>query len=93
MLDLLHNHALDVVLAVVYLIAAVYVLVRRKHGASHRRHVCWLAWFLLVVLGGSCISLLLHPDRIGLLDACREILLCVFVFRARGDMARLLRSE
>jgi len=77
----------------VYLIAAVYVLVRRKHGASHRRHVCWLAWLLLVVLGGSAISLLLHPDRIGLLDACREILLCVFVFRARGDMAQLFRSE
>lgn len=89
---MLHNpFALVALLA--YFAAAVCLLMYRKNGARHRQEVSWLAWVLLVMLGGSAIELALNARAVGFFDAGRAVLLSLFIFGVRGNVARLLRSE
>lgn len=76
-----------------YFAAIVRLLMYRKNGARHRRDVSWLAWLLLVTLAGSAIEQALHAAAVGLFDAGRAVLLALFIFGVRGNVARLLRSE
>lgn len=73
--------------------AALCLLLYRKDGARHRHHVSWIAWALLVTLGGSAIELLLNPKAVGLFEAMQAVTLFLFIFGARGNVARLLWSE
>ncbi|MFP3567302.1 phage holin family protein [Paraburkholderia sp. SIMBA_030] len=75
-----------------YSVAALCILVYRRDGARHRRHVSWFAWLLLVMLGGSAIELALHAKSAGYFEAVRAVLFAVLIFGARGNVARLLRS-
>lgn len=76
-----------------YAAACLCLLLYRKQGARHRHHVSWAAWAILVVLSGSAIELLLNPHQVGLLEAGRAVLIDLFIFGARGNVARLLWSE
>lgn len=78
---------------VAQLAAVLLLLTYRRNGARHRQHVSWLAWLLVVVLGGSSIELALHAKRVGIFEAGEAVLLALFIFRARGNVARLLRSD
>lgn len=69
------------------------VLTYRKNGARHRFHIAWTAWVIVAISGGSAIELLLHPEPIGAFQALRDVLLALFVHLARGNVARLLRSD
>lgn len=75
-----------------YLVAVLVLLAYRKNGARHRHAVSWLAWALLVVLGGSAIELVLSARPVTWFDAGRAVLLSLFVCATRGNVARLLRS-
>jgi hypothetical protein len=83
--------------ASVFLAAHVAALIRllgyRRNGARHRRHVSWLAWALVAVIGGSLIESALHAERIGFFQAAPAVFLAVFVNRVRGNVARLLWSQ
>jgi hypothetical protein len=81
------------VAAAAHIAAMVRVLMYRKKGARHRHHVSWTAWALVVVSGGSAIELALHAKHIGLFEAGTAVLLALFVFGARGNVARLLWSD
>ncbi|MYM70527.1 phage holin family protein [Pseudoduganella sp. FT55W] len=76
-----------------YFLACGRVLLYRKEGARHRRHVSWIAWAILVVLAASGIDLLVNPRELGVIETARAILIDVFVFGARGNVARLLWRE
>lgn len=76
-----------------YCAAVLRLLVYRKNGARHRRHISWLAWLVLVILGGSAIELMLAARQITMFEAGRAALLSLFVFGARGNVARLFWSE
>ena len=76
-----------------HLAALVRVLTYRRNGARHRHHVSWIAWALVAVLGGSSIELAFHVEQIGFFEAATAVLLAVFVYGVRGNVARLLRSE
>lgn len=89
---MLHN-PFAVIALLAYLASIVRLLMYRKNGARHRRHVSWLAWLLLVMLGGSAIELTINAQSVGLFDAGRAVLLSLFIFGVRGNVARLLRSE
>ncbi|MCD9124028.1 phage holin family protein [Cupriavidus sp. UGS-1] len=84
--------ALSILAFTAYLVAALFLLAYRKNGARHRHAVSWLAWLLLVVLGGSAIELALSGRPASPFDAGRAVLLCLFVCATRGNVARLLRS-
>lgn len=76
-----------------YMVAIAALLMYRRDGARHRKHVSWLAWLLLVVLGGSAIDQLLHANAVSIFDAGRAALLALFIVRMRGNVARLFWSE
>ena len=76
-----------------YIAAIVRVLTYRRQGARHRRHVSWIAWALIVVMGGSAIELALHAKSVGVFEAGSAVLLALFVFGVRGNVARLLWSS
>lgn len=73
--------------------AALRLLAYRKDGARHRQHVSWIAWALLVVLAGSALELILQGNPVGFFEAARAMLLTLFIFGSRGNVARLIRSE
>jgi len=87
------TYTFAVIACLAYSITALQLLLYRKEGARHRRHVSWLAWGLLVVLAGSAVELAVDGHPIGFFEAARAVLLSLFVFGARGNVARLLRSE
>ncbi|MDE1010735.1 phage holin family protein [Paraburkholderia fungorum] len=76
-----------------HIAALVRVLTYRKNGARHRHRVSWVAWALVAVSGGSAIELTLHAAEVGFFEAGTAVLLALFVFGARGNVARLLRSD
>lgn len=78
---------------IAYAGAALCLLAYRRDGARHRHHVSWLAWALLVVLAGSAVDVLLHVHALDFFEAARAVLLSLFIFCSRGNVARLLRSE
>lgn len=76
-----------------HIAALVRVLTYQRNGARHRHHVSWIAWALVAVSGGSAIELTLHAKSVGFFEASTAVLLALFVFGARGNVARLLRSD
>ena len=88
----MHN-PLALIALIAYSVAALCILFYRRDGARHRNHVSWFAWLMLVALGGSAIELALHPKSVGYFEAARAVLFTVLIFGARGNVARLLRSE
>ncbi len=88
----MHNPLALISLAA-YTVAAHLILAYRRDGSRHRHHVSWFAWLLLVALGGSAIELAIHAKAVGIFEAARALLFTVLVFGARGNVARLLRSE
>lgn len=73
--------------------AVLRLLTWRRNGARHRHCVSWIAWLLLVVMGGSSIELAMHAEQVGIFEAGKAVLLALFVFGTHGNVARLLRSE
>lgn len=78
---------------VAHLAVIVRVLTYRRNGARHCHHASWTAWVLVAVMGGSSIELVLHVEQAGFFETATAVLLAVFVYGARGNVARLLRSE
>lgn len=74
----------------------VRLLTYRAHAdASHRPFVGWLAWLLIASTGGQALFIVLlgsrsaaNPFLLGLL-----VVLLIAVFRARGNVARLLSEN
>jgi hypothetical protein len=88
----MHN-PLALIALIAYSVAAIEQDAQRRDGARHRNHVSWFAWLMLVALGGSAIELALHAKSVGYFEAARAVLFTVLIFGARGNVARLLRSE
>jgi hypothetical protein len=76
-----------------HLAALIRLLTYQRNGARHRHRVSWLAWALVVVIGGSLIQLTLNPERAGFFETAMAVVLAIFVNRVRGNVARLLWSE
>ncbi|MET0322542.1 MAG: phage holin family protein [Duganella sp.] len=87
------THACTVIAFLAYALTCLRLLLYRKQGARHRRHVSWVAWVLLVILVGSAVELAVDGHPIGTFEAARAVVLSLIVFGARGNVARLLRSE
>lgn len=85
--------SLAVIALAVQLAAILRLLTYRRNGARHRRHVSWVAWVIVVVMGGSSIELALHARDVGLFDAGKSVLLALFIFASRGNVARLMWSD
>lgn len=73
--------------------AVLRLLTWRRNGARHRHHVSWIAWLLVVVIGGSSIELFLHMERVGVFESGKTVLLALFIFGVHGNVARFLWSK
>lgn len=78
---------------IAYCAAIARLLLYRKGDARYRRNVSWIAWLFLVMLGGSAIDLLFHARLAGPFAAGQAVMIAIFVFGVRGNVARLLRSD
>ena len=78
---------------VAHLATLLRILTFRRNGARYRRHVSWAAWVLSAVMGGSAIELALRLGQVDIFEAAAAVLLAVFVFGARGNVAHLLSSD
>lgn len=87
------THLYALIAFIAYAGATVRLLAYRKDGARHRHHVSWLAWAVLVVLAGSAVDVLFKGHHLDFFEAARAVLLALFIFGSRGNVARLLRSE
>lgn len=76
-----------------YLAASLRLLMYRRDGARHRRHVSWIAWAMLVTFAASMVDLAFSGRPASLIDAARALLFVFIVFGARGNVARILRSN
>lgn len=84
------SFAFSLISVAAHLTALMRLFTYRRNGARHRRHVSWLAWALVVVIGGSLIQSALYPERAGFFEAATAVLMAVFVNRVRGNVARLV---
>ncbi|GJH39068.1 phage holin family protein [Paraburkholderia hospita] len=75
---------------IAYMVAAFYIVTFRRGEATHKHHVAWSAWLLLVVLGGSALDMVLHPRQVGAFETLLALFIAGIVYRARGNVARIL---
>jgi len=61
-------------------------------GANHRPLAAWLAWVLIASTGGQALVIVLLGTRVHVcpFSLCLLVVLLIAVFRARGNVARLL---
>lgn len=84
---------LTVVACTAYFATLARLLTYRRDGARYQRHVSWVAWVAVAITGCSAIKLALYVEPVTILEVASAVLLAVFVFGARGNVARLLRSK
>lgn len=87
------THLYAVIAFIAYAGASLRLLAYRKDGARHRHGVSWAAWAVLAILAGSAVDALFQAHRLDFFEVARAVILAVFIFGARGNVARLLRSE
>jgi hypothetical membrane protein len=93
MLPVMHFHPFALFALIAYVLIFVRLLTYRRKGARHRHGIAWLAWLLIVIAGWSAMDFLLRAPDVSAIEAFRAVLICVFVFCARGNVACLLRSD
>ena len=86
------NHLLTVITLLSYSAACLRLLCYRRGLANYRMHVSWWAWLLILLTGICALEILLghsqaSPGRAGI-----AVIFCLLVFRARGNVANILRS-
>lgn len=72
-----------------HLASLMRVLIFRHHG-SHSRNESYFVFLFVALLGGAVIDLALHIERVGFYQAAIACVLTVFVYRSRGNVARLV---
>ena len=87
-------HALTVVAALAYLAAgARLVCFSGSFGVRSRRGVSFLAGLVVAALLCAGLELLLSLRPVSFWQALLAVLLCLMVYRSRGNLAALLRSS
>jgi len=63
--------------------------------ASHRPAVAWCAWVLIISTGGQALQILLQGSRttVSIWQLGVLLVLLFVTYRARGNVARILRVE
>lgn len=62
----------------------------RRKGAAHKPLMSWLAWLLMLVYGIAPLAYLCgQPLAADWLSVVVDLLFCVLVIRARGNVSRI----
>jgi hypothetical protein len=87
MLDFL----LPMLTALAYLAAALRLVAFHRNGARYRRGISLLACLLIAALLCAGLEILLYQLPVSPWQAAIAVLLCILVYRSRGNLAALLR--
>ncbi|KJC17438.1 phage holin family protein [Pseudomonas aeruginosa] len=86
-------HLIPLAAAVAYLASALRLLCFQRNGARIRRGISLLACLLIGALICAGLEILLYQRPVSLWQAAIAVLLCILVYRSRGNLAALLRPS
>lgn len=86
-------HLIPLAAAIAYLASGVRLLCFQRNGARYRRGVSLLASLLIGTLLCSGLEILLYQRPVSVWQAVLAVLLCILVYRSRGNLAALLRPS
>lgn len=76
-----------------YLVAALRLVAFDRRGYRCRRGISLLAAVVIGVLLCAAVDLLLNPSAVSLWQVLPPVLLCIMVYRARGNVAAMIRTN
>ncbi|EOK5393413.1 hypothetical protein AO946_23380 [Pseudomonas aeruginosa] len=86
-------HLIPLAAALAYLASALRLLCFQRNGARIRRGISLLACLLIGALICAGLEILLYQRPVSLWQAAIAVLLCILVYRSRGNLAALLRPS
>ena len=92
------HHGFALLVLVCHSATALRLFFYQRHThygtANYQLHFSLLAWLLIVCTGTRALDVVLHFENIAITpdQAGISLLLCVLVYRAKGNVAALLRS-
>lgn len=86
-------HLIPLAAAVAYLASALRLLCFQRNGARIRRGISLLACLLIGALICAGLEILLYQRPVSLWQAAIAVLLCILIYRSRGNLAALLRPS
>lgn len=86
-------HLIPLAAAVAYLASALRLLCFQRNGARIRRGISLMACLLIGALICAGLEILLYQRPVSLWQAAIAVLLCILVYRSRGNLAALLRPS
>lgn len=87
------THLVPLAAAVAYLASAVRLLCFQRNGARIRRGISLVACLLIAALLCAGLEILLYQRPVSPWQAAIAVLLCILVYRSRGNLAALLRPS
>lgn len=73
-------------------LTAARLICFQRHGARYRFSMSLLAYLLIVCAGGQVIDVLVNHDPVSVWDAGFSAAIAVLVWRARGNVACMMRA-
>lgn len=98
MLIIFHSMTVaDQIVAAVVVLANLATAARlfgyQRHGARYRVWAAVLAYLLIMCTGGQALDVLFNQVPVTLWQAGVAVVLAVLVYRARGNVARIVRLQ
>lgn len=81
-----------IITLVSYAATCLRLLTYQRGLSNYKWTISLVAWCLIVFTGTSALEIVFHPTKIYLGTAGIAVTLCVLVWRARGNVANILRS-
>ncbi|WP_397377125.1 phage holin family protein [Pseudomonas sp.] len=82
---------LPLLAAVAYIASAMRLVCFQRNGARIRRGISLLACLLIAALLCAGLEILLYHKPVSPWQTAVAVLLCIIVYRSRGNLATLLR--
>lgn len=87
------TNLLSVITMVSYAATCLRLLAYRRGHGNYRLNVSMAAWCLILFTGTSALELILHPHPTSIGTAGIAVTLFILVWRARGNVASITRSQ
>lgn len=84
---------LPIIAAFAYIAAALRLVCFQRKGARIRRGIALLACLMIGALFCAGLEILLYRQSVSVWQAAIAILLCILIYRSRGNLAALLRQN
>lgn len=92
MIDHLTNPIMNVITLVSYAATCLRLLAYQRGLSNYKWTMSFIAWCLIVFTGTGTLEILFHPTKIYFGTAGIAVMLFVLVWRAKGNVANILRS-